>query len=78
MLKNSLGLRTTTLQFERNIPALSIVALFEPGFFAVMKPVQSAQKTVSDTSFKVSLSPPFSGHYFLLLSRDLAMLFSTA
>jgi hypothetical protein len=28
------------------------------GVFAVMEPVQSAQKTVSDTSFKTSYSPP--------------------
>jgi L-ascorbate metabolism protein UlaG (beta-lactamase superfamily) len=56
---------------------LSIAAAIEPAFFAVMEPVQSAQKTVTDTSFKVSFSPPFSGLYFLLLGRDWAMLFST-
>ena len=55
---------------------VSIAAAMEPAFFAVMEPVQSAQKTVLDTSFKVPFSPPFLGLYFLVLGRDLALLFS--
>ena len=48
---------------------LSIAAIIEPGFFAVMEPVQSVQKTVWDASFKTADSPPFLHSFFLFLDR---------
>ena len=36
------------------IHAMSIAAIIEPGFFVVMEPEESVQKTVSDTSFKTT------------------------
>lgn len=50
-------------------PHLSIAAIIEPGFFAVMEPVQSVQKTVWDASFKTADSPPFLHSFFLFLDR---------
>lgn len=40
---------------------MSIAAIIEPRLFAVMEPVQSVQKTASDTSFKTTFSPPLAG-----------------
>lgn len=57
-IKNELEERMTN-NFEP--PLLSIAAIIEPGFFVVMEPEESVQKTVSDTSFKTTFSPPLAG-----------------